>query len=485
MPLRPQLPDYVLEYTRAIAAAGGRALIVGGYVRDTLLGLDSKDYDFEVSGLDMDQLEQVLRRFGEVITVGRTFGVLMLKSQQHIDFSVPRRDNKVGRGHADFRCEFDPHMSFADAARRRDLTMNSMGLDPLTGEIIDPHGGQRDLAARRLRATDPASFGEDPLRAVRVAQFRARFEMEPDAELAKLCAEISLDDLSGERLWTELEKLFLKSRRPSLGLEFLRTTGLLRFFPELAAMVDVPQDPIWHPEGDVWVHTMLVVDEAARARTGVVADDLLLLYGALCHDIGKPLTTFTDAEGRVRSPNHEPEGVTPALQFLARLRAPRQFSEQVGLLVRYHLAPATLPKQDSSPRAYRRLARRLGAGQISLEFLWRLARADHFGRTTPDALAREFPAGDAFLAMSKGLRIAAAAPRDVVLGRHLLERGLQPGPAIGVILDRCREIQDETGSENASEILDAALGESSLTEYLALGRERALARRARGHRPDK
>lgn len=445
-------PSEIRRFAEAIRDAGGRAIVVGGFVRDALLGLDPKDCDIEVYHLDMDALETVLGQFGEVITVGRAFGVLMVKGFD-VDFSVPRTDNKVGKTHRDFRCEFDPDMSFEDAARRRDLTVNAIGFDPLTGEILDAHGGQADLEARVLRATDQETFPEDPLRGLRVAQFHARFEMVPDDELMKLCEQADFDELPGERLWDEFAKLLLKSNRPSLGLEFLRESTLLRFFPELQALVDTPQDPEWHPEGSVWVHTLMVVDEAAKLRTGDRDEDLLLMHGAVCHDLGKPLTTFTDDDGRIRSPNHEPEGVEPTHSFLARLRAPTAFVDRVAMLVRFHLAPAMYPRQGASPKAYRRLARRFGEVDLPLTMLERVARADHFGRTTADAIAREHPHGDRFLEIIEQLHIQDEPEPPVVMGRHLIALGLKPGPYFGAILERCREIQDDAGETDAEAIL--------------------------------
>lgn len=455
------VPGEVLDIARAIARAGGRAVLVGGWVRDRLLGLDSKDYDFEVYGMPVEALEKAIGQFGEVIEVGKTFGVLRVKGIE-IDFSVPRRDNKVGRGHTGFRVEFDPHMPFSEAARRRDLTMNSIGLDPLSGELLDPHGGAEDLRRKVLRATDPRTFPEDPLRALRVAQFRARFEMEPDEELRRLCAALDLADLSGERIWEEFAKLFLKSRWPSLGFKFLEETGLLRFFPEIQAMVGVPQDPAWHPEGTVWEHTLLVLDEAARLRPGDPEEDLVLLYGALCHDLGKPLTTFTDGDGRIRSPSHEAEGVPPAERLLNRVRAPNAFIAKVSALVRYHLAPAHYAAQEATPRAYRRLARKLEEVGLSMTFLELVARADHFGRTTPEALARQFPAGEAFVAAAHRYAVEEHAVKDVVMGRHLIARGMAPGPHFGKILARCREVQDETGWEDPERILAEVLTKGNM-----------------------
>jgi tRNA nucleotidyltransferase (CCA-adding enzyme) len=440
---------------RQLAEAGGRALLVGGFVRDYLLGLETKDYDFEVFGLPLVELETALATFGEVIAVGRAFGVLKIKGFEG-DFAIPRRDSKVGRGHRGFVVDLDPDLDFATAARRRDLTINSMAYDPLSGEILDPHGGRGDLERGVLRATDPEKFGEDSLRALRVAQFLARFAMAADEELFRLCAATDLADLPGERLWGEVSKLLLKARRPSLGLEFLRQTGLLRFFPELAAMVGVPQDPEWHPEGTVWEHTLMVVDEAAALRTGEREADLVLMFGALCHDLGKPATTVVEG-GRVRSPDHESQGLAPTRAFLHRLRANHDLVDQVCALVANHLAPAQFTQGGATLKAYRRLARKLDAVGLPVDLFYRVTRADHLGRTTPDALAREYPAGDLFLEKMAAVGEERHAVRDVVQGRHLIGRGFAPGPAFGPVLDACRDLQDETGSDDPEWILGQVL----------------------------
>jgi tRNA nucleotidyltransferase (CCA-adding enzyme) len=449
------LDPRVLAICRAVCEAGGRALFVGGWVRDHLRGLDPKDVDVEVFGLELARVSELLSRFGEVIEIGRAFGVLRVKGLD-VDFSLPRRDSKVGAGHRGFDVACDPHLDLAAAARRRDLTINSMSFDPLSGEVIDPHGGRRDLERGVLRATDPVHFSEDPLRGVRVAQFAARFEMTPDAELVELCARLDLSELPGERLFEELRKLLVKGVRPSLGLAFLERTRLLRFFPELDAMRGVPQDPLWHPEGDVWVHTLMVVDEAARLRTGEPDLDLALMFGALCHDLGKPLVT-AEEDGRIVSPGHDVEGEAPTRALLARLRAPNLLVDRVCAHVRHHLAPALLARQGSGAKAYRRLARRLEAASLSMSDLERVARADHLGRTTEEAVARRFPAGDEFLARAAELEVVASAIPYAVRGRHLIARGFSPGPDFGRILAACRELQDETGWDDPDRILDAVL----------------------------
>jgi tRNA nucleotidyltransferase (CCA-adding enzyme) len=450
--------DRARPVAEVVARAGGRALIVGGYVRDRLLDLDneSRDLDIEVFGLAPAALERVLSELGEVVHIGKAFGVFRVKGLD-IDFSLPRRDSKIRAGHKGFAVEYDPDMSFAEAARRRDLTMNSIGLDPLTGEILDPHGGRKDLEAKILRATDPRHFSEDPLRGLRVAVFAARFEMTPDAELYALCRELDFSELSSERILEELAKLLLRSRKPSIGFELLRETGLLRFFPEVAAMVDVAQEPEWHPEGDVYVHTMMVIDEAAASRRGEPDDDLALLFGALCHDVGKPSTTEV-IDGRITSREHDVKGVPIAEAFLERLRAPKELTKKVRALVRYHLSPAFFHRDHATARAYRRLARDLAAADVRPDLLLRVAEADHFGRTTEDARARSFPAGEHFQNMMESLSLAQHAPRDIVLGRHLIARGLRPGTDFGRILALCRDVQDETGWTDPDRILDRVLG---------------------------
>ena len=451
---RSGLDPRCVEVAKAVRDAGGRALVVGGWVRDHLLGVRSKDVDIEVSGLDTERLESILSGFGSVHAVGRAFGVFRVGGID-VDFSLPRRDSKRGPGHRGFDVTPDPSLGFAQAARRRDLTVNSIGIDPLTGEVLDPHGGRRDLDRRVLRATDPERFPEDPLRGLRVAQLAARLEMAPDAELVALCRALDLGELSGERVFDEIAKLLLRAARPSIGFRFLEDTGQLRFFPELDALRGVPQDPEWHPEGDVWVHTLMVLDAAARLRGGG-SEDLALMLGALCHDLGKPATTER-VDGRIRSYRHDVAGVAPTRALLGRMRAPGTLVDRVAALVEHHLAPALFVRNAATAKGYRRLARKLERAGVGIELLVRVARADHLGRTTAAALAGRFEAGDAFLAAARAYSVEHAAPRDAVLGRHLIARGMQPGPEFAPILERCREIQDETGWTDPERILDRAL----------------------------
>lgn len=459
-PLEPPGPlaidTRVLEVARDAAAEGGRAILVGGFVRDRRLGIESKDVDVEFHGLALERVEVLLSRHGRVDAVGKAFGVFRVAGLD-VDFSLPRRDSKVGPGHRGFDVDVDPELGFEEAARRRDLTINSMGLDPLTGELLDPFGGQADLEAGRLRATDARHFGEDPLRGLRVCQFAARLGMAADDELIGLCRDLDLSELPGERLFSEFEKLLLRSERPSIGLNVLRATALVRFFPELEALIDVPQEERWHPEGDVWIHTGMVIDEAAKLRVGG-GDDAALMFGALCHDFGKPSTTQV-LEGRIRSLGHEGAGEAPAVAFLERMRAPPDLIKKVVALVREHLAPRGMMVGGAKQPAWRRLARRVGVAGVSLALLERVARADALGRTTPDAIAGRADDLDEFLRCARDLEVDRDPPADVVLGRHLLARGMKPGPKLGQILARCRDVQDDTGWDDVDRILDRALGE--------------------------
>ncbi|MDG2333191.1 MAG: HD domain-containing protein [Myxococcota bacterium] len=421
-----------------IAEAGGRALIVGGSVRDDLLGRPFRDRDVEVLGLTLEALAELLAEFGRPHQVGRSFANLRL-SGLDVDFSVAE----------------SPELDFAGAARRRDLTVNSMAMDPLSGEALDPYGGREDLVARRLRATDPQRFGDDPLRGLRTGRMAAELEMEPDPELVALCAAQDLSTVAPERIFDELCKGLLSARRPSRLFDFLEETGLLRYFPELDALGGVPQDPRWHPEGDVWIHTLMVVDEAARLREGV-EDGLALMFGALCHDLGKPESTRGE-KGRVLAHGHENQGVEVTRRFLEGIRAPVKLVRKVSGLVQHHLAPALYPRNDAGARGYRRLARKLAEAGLSMELLAELARADQLGRTTEAALTRQFPDGERFLEAARALGVSQQATPDAVLGRHLLARGLQPGPGFSEILERCRNDQDETGETDPERILERVL----------------------------
>jgi tRNA nucleotidyltransferase (CCA-adding enzyme) len=444
-------PLLVEDIAKTVRARGGRALVVGGWVRDRLLGPDpgnaSKDLDLEVFGIAAADLPALLAPFGNVEAIGQSFPVYKLGT---IDIGLPRRESKAGRGHKGFVVEGDPSMSLEDAARRRDFTVNAISWDPLTSEYVDPFGGRHDLERRLLRAVDPQTFGDDSLRVLRAVQFAARFELTLDEQTKALCRSIRLDDLPPERLWGEFEKLLLRARRPSIGFTLMRELGVVdQLFPELKALIGCEQEPEWHPEGDVWVHTLMVIDQA-RTRTGDLgrADALTVMLAAVTHDFGKPKTTAV-IDGRIRSLDHEQEGVEPAAAFLDRLNIHsidgKDVRAQVLGLTAHHLKPGMLYKvrHELTDGAFRRLSQK-----VDLELLARVAKSDCLGRTGDF----DCSAMDWFLDKARDLGVDRSPPKPLLLGRHLLELGMKPGPEMGELLKKIYERQldgEITSTEDA------------------------------------
>jgi tRNA nucleotidyltransferase (CCA-adding enzyme) len=438
------IPDRAVSLAEAVRREGGRALLVGGCVRDELMGQTPKDWDVEIYGVAPARLRELLDAFGTVNVVGEAFTVYKLGA--HLDVSLPRRERKTGRGHRAFFIEGDPEMSFEEATARRDFTINAILQDPLTGEIIDPCSGRVDLERGIIRAVSADTFSDDSLRVLRAAQFAARFEFRVEPETVVLCRAIDLSDLPSERIWGELEKLLLRARRPSIGFGWLHALGVLdQLFPEIKALIEVPQDPEWHPEGDVFVHTRLVVDRARELIDDLpYAKQVTVMLAALAHDFGKPATTEF-IEGRLRSRGHEEAGVDPTLSFLDRLNIHTldgyDVRAQVAALVRDHLKPGEYFKKraEVGDGAFRRLARK-----CELDLLYRVAKADSLGRNADwvpreqwyDAAAQEW-----FIEHARQLDVASQAPAPILLGRHLVEMGLEPGPRIGEITRAVYEMQ--------------------------------------------
>ena len=426
----------------AVRDAGGRALIVGGWVRDRIMALGkhadnvSKDIDLEVFGMPADRLRRLLEAFGRVETVGESFQVY---KSGDIDVSLPRRESKSGRGHRGFDIAGDPSMELHEAVRRRDFTINAIAWDPLTEEYLDPCDGRGDIERRLLRVVDPATFGDDSLRVLRAIQFAARFELTLDETTRALCRDTPLNDLPAERIWGEIEKLLLAAR-PSIGLALAMELGVIgTLFPELQALSGCPQEPEWHPEGDVWVHTLQVVDQARRRIDDLDRpQQIAVMLGAVCHDFGKPATTAV-IDGRIRSMDHEEQGVAPTLTFLDRLNIHSldgyDVRRQVVGLVAQHLKPGSWFKvrDEVGDGAFRRLAHK-----VDLELLARVAKADCLGRE-PGRF--DCTAMDWFLDRARALGVEHRPPAPILLGRHVLALGVQPGPRVGEILRAVYEQQ--------------------------------------------
>ena len=452
-------PDKIRNFANLICENGGRAMLVGGCVRDELMGVEPKDWDIEVYGIAPEKLREILDSFGDVNVVGEAFTVYKIGNE--LDVSLPRRERKTGHGHRGFVVEGDPDMSFEEACSRRDFTVNAILKDPLTGEIVDPFNGRADIEKKILRHVSSDTFAEDSLRVLRAAQFAARLEFDIAPETVEICKTIDVTDLPKERIWGELEKLLLKPQRPSIGLKWLYDLGVVdRIFPELKSLVGVPQEAEWHPEGNVDVHTMMVVDEARK-----LIDDLpyerqvAVMIGALAHDFGKPPTTvFMD--GRWRSHSHDEAGVEPTLSFLDTIGLFTlngfDVRNQIVQLVRYHLKPGEYYKAKSpvGDGAFRRLARK-----VEPDLLYRVAKADSLGRN-PDWLPKEkwfgSEAQEWFIEKVRELQIEKKAPDPILMGRHLIEMGLSPSPEFKKIIDAVYEMQLDGNITNLDEaILEA------------------------------
>jgi len=447
------VPHILKIISKAIARDNGSAVIVGGAVRDHFLKLPMKDYDIEVYGLErLEVLEEILKSYGRVELVGKSFGVLkFMHAGETYDFSFPRIEQKVGRGHKGFACQIDGTISYEEAARRRDFTCNAMGYEIEAKIYLDPFGGREDMQAKILRHIDEKTFVEDPLRIYRGVQFCARFGYEMAKETKDLCAVMiaqgALEELPKERVYEEFKKLLLKADKPSIGFELMRELGVLRYFPELEALIGVEQEKRWHPEGDVWVHTMMVIDAMAKLKTGEEKRDLMLLYAALCHDFGKPATTEMIA-GRIRSLGHEEAGIAPTQRFMSRLSNEQDFIDKILPLVAQHLKPSQLYHDRASKAAVRRLSTK-----VNIKDLVIVAKADFLGRTTEEAKKGDYPAGEWLLEMAEELDVSDKAPKMLLQGRDLIALGLAPSPRFKEILDAVYEKQLDGEVENTQEAI--------------------------------
>ncbi len=460
----------ILTIANAVRAAGGRALLVGGCVRDRLLGLEPKDIDMEVFGIAQPELENLLASCGQVSHVGRAFPVWKVWTQvmgqgRAIDVTLPRKETKRGDHHTDFEITLDPTMTFEDAAARRDVTMNAIGLDPLTGETLDPHDGITDI--RRSEIVHVSHhFTEDPLRVLRVAQFAARFEMTVHPDTIALCRTLTPEHLSAERLWEEWAKLILKGVKPSLGLRFLQDTGWLAHFPELAALVGVEQQTDHHPEGDVWVHTLHCMDAFTARRTGDDREDLIVGLAVLCHDMGKPSTTTRDERG-IHAYGHEEAGEEPTRAFLGRLTNEQPLIEDVVALVVNHMIPTHLYKEATrgeTVKAMNRSVRRL-ARKVRLDRLARVVLADKSGRPPKPQVS---PESEWLLSRSAELGVVKEGPKPLLMGRHLIDLGLKPSIQFKTILADALERQLDGDITTVEEAIDYAKLIAGLRELATL-----------------
>ena len=413
----------------------GQGYLVGGCVRDALLGKKIKDIDIEVYGIELKNLIQILKKHYAINFVGKSFGVIKL-NQHPIDISIPRKEKKDGQGYKGFDIRTDHLLTPKEACSRRDFTINAILFDPLKNILIDLFGGKKDLEQKILRHTTE-KFTEDPLRVLRAMQFIARFELKIAPETLKVCKNIGIENLSNERIFEEWKKLLLQGNKISWGLNFLKQTSWLKYFPELQALDGCPQYKKWHPEGDVFVHTGLCMDAFVMERTLCknAKENLLVGLGVLCHDFGKPLTTKIHPDGKITSYKHDIEGVAPTISFLNRLTNQKEIFTSVSLLVRYHMVPRALYINQSSEAAILRLAKKVE----NIRRLLRVCKADKNGKGR--VYDWKYPVVDWLLEKAQKLQVEKKPPQPILKGRHLIQEGLKPSKQFSKLLEIAYQAQ--------------------------------------------
>jgi tRNA nucleotidyltransferase (CCA-adding enzyme) len=403
----------VIQICEAVRDVGGRAMLVGGCVRDRLLGVESKDFDIEVFGVAPEMLWRVLKRVSRVNTVGEQFAVYKLilmdenlENRVEIDVSLPRRESKSGRGHRGFVIEGDPSMTFEDAARRRDFTINAILLDPLTDEIVDPFHGARDLQNRVLRVVSADTFTDDSLRVLRAVQLAARFDLQIEEQTANLCRTIDLSDLPRERVWGEFEKLLTMATKPSIGIDAAYRLGVFeKLVPELQSMA---------LHNDAFESTKSAMDRAAELSNGMGKPQrIAVMLATLLFQVSPPdrLCSLFDRFGVQTIYGYD---VRSAVMSILRERT----------------APDQLYQARSTDGDIRRLSKR-----VEIDLLVRVAKAWQLAANNGGT------AEDWLIDRARSLGVAHKHPAPVLMGRHLLELGIAPGPQIGELLRQVYEFQ--------------------------------------------
>ena len=418
------------EVARQVSEKGGRTFYVGGFVRDALIHRENKDVDIEVHGVSPKCLEEILDSLGQRMTIGESFGIFGLKGYS-LDIAMPRKEEARGQSHKDFDIFVDPFIGTEAAARRRDFTFNALMQDVLTDEIVDHFGGVEDLKSGVLRHVNDKSFAEDPLRVLRAAQFAARFGFRVAEETIALCSRMQLQHLPRERIEGELKKALLKAEKPSIFFEALREMGQLDYwFPEVQALIGVPQNPKYHSEGDVWTHTMMVLDEAAKLRDRA-ANPYWFMLSALTHDFGKAICT-EEKDGVLHAYLHEIKGLPLVDTFLLRITNETKLIEYVLNLVEYHMKPNTVAGANSA----KKVTTRMFDQSVDPEGLICIALADDRGRIT------QVPATSHEAFLYERLEIfRELMSRPYVMGRDLIEAGLKPCVEFTDILNHAHKLR--------------------------------------------
>lgn len=439
-----------------------KPILVGGIVRDYLMNpnLESKDIDIEMyTTKNYEDILIDLEKVGyKCDIVGKQFGVIKVKDENDNDFdlSLPRVEKSIGNKHGDFEITTNGELSYKEAFKRRDFTFNAIGYDFMENKLIDLYNGVNDLNNKIIKHVNAKTFIEDPLRIYRAIQFAARFEFEIHPRTKVLIKDMislgMLDNIPKERIYVEFEKLLTKSKNPSIGFELMREFNILdKYFPELNNLINVPQDPKWHPEGDVWIHTMMVID--ALAKMDVSSKKILYMLGCLCHDLGKVNCTQILEDGKITSKGHEEAGIEPTISFLNRITNNKKLIEQVCKLVELHLQPSLLYISNSSNSAIKRLNNKLIEVELSILDLAIINKADTLGRTTTEALNKYTPQYDWIIEKFETLKLSNKKIEPLIKGIDLINLGYKPNKEFKEILNSCYDYQIDNNVEKKEDVI--------------------------------
>lgn len=417
---------------QSIENKGGKVYIVGGTVRDYLLGYkNSYDVDVEVYHLEYDELKKVLMKFGKVNTYGKSFAIMSLDCLKGYDFALPRKEEKTGVKHQDFHIIIDKDLSIDKAILRRDVTMNALMYDYFKDEIIDLCGGIEDISQGIVRMVNPNTFQEDPLRILRIAQFISRFEMKVEDDTLNHCKtmvkEGMLDYLSIERIYEEYKKI-LMSNHPSLGFEFLKEIKALPKY--LSDLIECDQRRDFHPEGSVWNHTMLVLDLAALCKDKTDEPESFM-WACLLHDIGKPLVTTETGS----APGHNASGVEVFKDV--DLISSKKMRAYIETMIYYHMHLMNMAKKKSSDVKYLRLLKLIDK-KISISDLMFISVCDKLGR---GRLASSQYNDFLEYMNDKINRLGKKAIEPMITGQDLINAGFKNYLSFGELLDKAYDMQ--------------------------------------------
>lgn len=423
------------DIAKMVLDNGGRAYFVGGYVRDKLLkkhydfNKSSYDIDIEVHGIDTDILEKILYTISDYKYIGKSFGIYSLSSL-NIDIALPRKETLIGERHNDFDVEINPHIGTREASRRRDFTINSIMQDILTGEFIDHYNGIEDIKNKIIRHVDNDKFSEDALRVLRACQFAARFKFKIAESTIDLCKTISLDKLSKERVLEETKKTLLLSDKPSVYFNNLYSMNQIQWYKELYELKDIQQNPVYHAEGNVYIHTMMVLDVGAALRNKA-NEKLNFMFSLLCHDLGKAKSTLIK-NGKITSIGHEEVGVDIADKFLRRITDNKKLIKYVKNMVLLHMKPNMYAAHNSKIKSTNKLFFK----SVSPEDLILLAIADSRGRTSTVNVE------DNSKYLFERLEIYKEyISRDYLNGNDLIKLGIKPNEKFSLLIDHINKLR--------------------------------------------